>query len=154
RPLRFVHLSAVDRAGHEHGWLSREYLAAVRATDRRLGRIMKKIEATQWRRRHTVMLVTTDHGGYGPTHTDASRYENYRIPFFAWGRGVARRDLYAINPTYLDPGRSRPGYRGRQPIRNGDIANLTLDLLGLGPTRYSTIGWGQRLRVLARLGSG
>ena len=44
-------------------------------------------------------------------------------------RGV---DLYAINPTYKDPGSRRTKYgMKRPPVRNGMIANLALDLLDL-----------------------
>ncbi|MCW2774890.1 MAG: type phosphodiesterase/nucleotide pyrophosphatase, partial [Nocardioides sp.] len=30
-----------------------------------------------------------------------------------------------------DPHKSRPTYAGAQPVRNGDVANLSTDLLGL-----------------------
>lgn len=49
-----------------------------------------------------------------------------------WGPGVAAgRDLYAINPTYRTPGAARTSYSGRQPIRNGDLADLVTDVLDL-----------------------
>jgi hypothetical protein len=54
-----------------------------------------------------------------------------------------------MNPTYADPGTSRPGLTGPQPIRNGDLANLSLDLLGLGPVPGSRFDVRQRLDVTA-----
>jgi hypothetical protein len=43
----------------------------------------------------------------------------------AWGRGVpAGRSLYGLNPSFRSPGASRTNYRGKQPIRNADLANV------------------------------
>ena len=50
------------------------------------------------------------------------------------GPGVpAGADLYELNADdYRDPGTRRTTYRqSPQPVRNGDLANLTLDLLDL-----------------------
>ncbi|HET7194742.1 MAG TPA: alkaline phosphatase family protein, partial [Nocardioides sp.] len=41
RGFTFLHLSGPDDAGHARGWNSPAYLDAVRATDRRLGRIVR-----------------------------------------------------------------------------------------------------------------
>ena len=50
----------------------------------------------------------------------------------AWGQGVpAGRDLYGLNPNFRSPGASRTNYRGKQPIRNADLANLVTDALDL-----------------------
>ena len=43
RGFTFLHLSAPDEAGHARGWNSPAYLDAVRATDRRLGQIVRTI---------------------------------------------------------------------------------------------------------------
>jgi hypothetical protein len=72
--------------------------------------------------------------------------EHYRVPFLTWGAGVAAADLYDLNPDYRAPRRRRPGYAAeRQPVRNGDVANLALDLLGLRAVPGSTIGTAQEL---------
>ena len=82
-----------------------------------------------------MVVVTADHGGLGPSHLDPRRFANFRVPFLVWGAGVAAgADLYAINPTYADPGKARVGYDAAlQPVRNGDVGNLVLDVLGLPP---------------------
>ena len=79
--------------------------------------------------------LTADHGfGVGVrSHSARTDPDNYTIPFLVWGAGVDRGDLYALNPGRRDPENRRPSYAPRrQPIRNGDLANLAAGLLGLG----------------------
>ena len=78
-----------------------------------------------------TVVLTADHGGLGRSHSDPALAVNYTVPFLAWGVGVTPgTDLYAINPTYTDPKRAQTTYADA-PIRNGDVANLALDLLEL-----------------------
>jgi Type I phosphodiesterase / nucleotide pyrophosphatase len=132
REFTFVHLSLPDRAGHAHRFMGNEYLDAVQRTDRLLGRILNTVADRPALRRHTLLLLTADHGGSGAAHYTASKLQNYRIPFMAWGPGVpAGRDLYRLSSGVDNPGNSRTDYRGKQPIRNADIANLATDALDL-----------------------
>jgi Type I phosphodiesterase / nucleotide pyrophosphatase len=132
RAFTFVHLSLPDRAGHAHEFMSKEYLEAVKQTDRLLGRILDTVAERPRLHRHTLVLLTTDHGGEGPTHSAADKLKNYRIPFMAWGPGVpAGRNLYGLNASFRSPGASRTNYRGKQPIRNADLANVVTDALDL-----------------------
>ena len=81
---------------------------------------------------------------------NAALEDNYTIPFFVWGLGVAAgKEIYALNASSrLDPGSGRPDYNASMaPIRNGDSGNLALDLLGLGPIPGSTINFDQSLSV-------
>jgi len=132
RTFSFLHISLPDVAGHADGFMSPEYVAAVKQTDKLLGTVLATISRRPALRAEMLVLLTADHGGEGPSHDNAAALQNYRIPFMAWGPGVAvRRDLYAINPTFTDPGTARTGYSGKQPIRNGDLANLVTDVLDL-----------------------
>jgi predicted AlkP superfamily pyrophosphatase or phosphodiesterase len=132
RELTFLHLSLPDQAGHAHGFMGKRYLTAVRQTDRLLGQILDTIDGRAALRRHTLVVLTADHGGSGGTHGTNSRLANYRVPFMAWGPGVAAgRNLYRLNSTYRSPGSARTSYSGKQPIRNGDMANLVTDVLDL-----------------------
>jgi hypothetical protein len=141
RALRFVHLVAPDIKGHTNGFLSPAYVAAVRSTDRRVGRIMNAI-IESGHAESTAVVITSDHGGAPPDHYDPERRANFTVPFMVVGPGVAAgADLYDLNPDYLDPGHRRTGYGAPRPaIRNGDVANLVARLLGLDPVPGSEHG--------------
>lgn len=134
RAFTFLHLADPDAAGHDHGFMSLAYYRAVRRVDTLIDDIRATIRNDDRLRRHTLLVVTSDHGGLpgARNHTDPARFHNYRIPFFVTGPGVPwRSDLYAMNPFYEAPGTGRPGYAGKQPIRNAVIANLVTDVLDL-----------------------
>jgi hypothetical protein len=128
----FLHISLPDRVGHAQGFMGPQYLGAVKRSDVLLGRILETVADHPALRRHTLVILTADHGGRGASHYAASKLQNFRIPFMAWGPGIpAGRDLYGLNATFQRPGNSRTSYGGRQPVRNGDLANLTTDALDL-----------------------
>lgn len=138
----FIHLADPDDAGHAYGWESAEYFAAIRKDDGLLGRIFDLVDGDSSFSNRTYLVVTADHGGAGTSHSDAANPADYTIPLYVWGPGVpAGGDLYRLNPsTRSDPGSGRPGYASApQPIRNGEAANLSLDLLRLPPVAGSTI---------------
>lgn len=146
RAFTFVHLGAMDEAGHAGGWLSRRYVRAAKLVDAQLGILLKAIRDHE--RLHDVVIVlTADHGGPAgeDRHSDETLYDNYRVPFLVWGPGVDRGNLYTMNPTYADPGVARIQFDGTQPIRNGDLANLSASLLGLEPVPGSLWGADQAL---------
>ena len=139
----FVHLRDPDAAGHRYRWSVRSgsrYLGAVRAVDARLAVILEVIESDPQLRGRTALVVTADHGGSGRFH-GRDREEHFTVPLYVWGPGIDAADLYALNPGRQDPGDAQvPFDAARQPVRNGDAANLSLALLGLGPVPGSTIG--------------
>jgi len=117
-----------------------------------LGVLLGKIRNDEVLRDLTVIVLTTDHGGYRRSHEDARNPYNFTVPFIVWGAGVAEgTDLYALNrDTRSDPANIQPGYDIRpQPIRNGDAANLVLDLLDLPPLAGSVMNFKQDLRISA-----
>lgn len=151
RDFRFLHLSPPDVAGHARGWMSKPYLRAVRQSDALVGRVVKAVNADPARRAGTTILLTSDHGGHGLSHDKATLLDNYRVVFMARGVAVDRGvDLYAINPTYQDPGTRRTVYgMKRPPVRNGMIANLALDLLDLPAVEGSEFDVQMDLRLTA-----
>lgn len=146
RAFTFLHLGIVDQTGHAHGFMSAPYLRAVRTADALVGKMLDAID------HHAdlsdvVVVLTADHGGIGPSHYQTDQLGDVRVPFVVWGPGVEHGDLYAMNASYTDPRGSIPGLGGPQPIRNGDLANLCLDLLGLGPVPGSRFDVDQQLVV-------
>jgi hypothetical protein len=146
RALTFVHLGVADAAGHAHGFMSPAYLRAVERADALVGTLLTAID-TEPALDDVVVVLTADHGGVGRDHSQVTQPGDYRIPFVVWGPGIEHGDLYDMNPTYVNPGRSRPRPVGRQPVRNSDLANLVATLLGLGPVPGSQFDVRQRLRV-------
>ncbi len=65
--VAFAYLIAPDLAGHDHGWGSDQYLATLSSVDAVLGRILGSVGSD------VSILVTTDHGGVGTNHGDATR---------------------------------------------------------------------------------
>lgn len=153
RQFTFLHISLPDKAGHADGFMSKDYIEAVRQTDVLLGQVLAAIDSRPRLRKEMLVVLTSDHGGNGANHSTASSLQNYRVPFMVWGPGVgvpAGRDLYTTNPTFRDPKTSRPSYRGKQPIRNGDVANLVTDVLDLPTVPGSSLDRPRTLNVFAR----
>jgi hypothetical protein len=152
----FIHLVDPDATGHDYGWESVEYYDVVMKMDTLLGRIFDAVEVDERFAGTTAILVTTDHGGKGTSHHDPTVPENYTIPYYVTAPAVsAGADLYWFNPvSRLDPGTGRPNYfASPQPIRNGGVTNLALDLLSLGAIPGSIINSGQDLEVTLHGGS-
>lgn len=133
----FIHFADTDLTGHSSGWdleFGSPYLSAVQSIDADLGRIFGAIDASHLMAEHTTVFLTSDHGGTDSGHSVASVLTNFRIPFYAWGRGVAAgRDLYELNTERRQhPGDSQvPFDSSMPPIRNIDAANAACRQLGL-----------------------
>lgn len=140
RSFYFLHLGLPDQRGHDYGWMSTQYLAAVEYVDRLVGSIMRQIRGDAALSSSTYIVFTSDHGGVPGTknHGNATDWHNFRVPFAFWGAGVDNVPLYELNPTRAWPDLVQPGFAASpQPIRNGDLANASLDILGLGPVTGS-----------------
>jgi len=154
-PCRFVflHYQDPDATGHRDGWSAEPtsaYATTLKNVDTQMGRILQMVDSTPTLRGKTTIILTSDHGGHDKTHGDTQNPLDFTIPFYVWGAGVTPgADLYAINPTSRSApaATANPAYTGNQPIRNGDAANLALDLLGLEVVPGSTIDAAQDLKV-------
>ena len=149
REFTFLHLGVADETGHAHGWMSEKYLSAIETVDGLVGSVLRTIRKTE-SLAGLVIVLTADHGGPpgGTHHDDPQLLANYRVPFVIWGPGVTKGDLYEMNEDgYADPGDARVKFKGTQPVRNGDLANLALDILGIGKVpqsrwnRKQTLAW-------------
>jgi hypothetical protein len=113
-----------------------------------LGAILDLAEQDPALKGRTVIILTADHGGKGFDHSNNTDPYDYTIPFGVWGAGIkGGTDLYVVSAkTRTDPGAGRPNYKAAgQPIRNSEVGNLALQLLGLGPIPGSTINSKQDL---------
>ncbi len=132
----FLHLADPDSAGHQSGWGSDDWNAAVEQVDGYLGKVLKAVESNGSLKGTTAILLTADHGGSGKGHDNPGQLTNYQIPFFLWGPEVpAGANLYDVfSAVVADPQQGRPDYNAPSPpVRNGDSGNVALALLGYPP---------------------
>lgn len=82
----FLYLGYTDECGHQHGWMSQEYLKAIANADRCIAHLLDAHEAT--RRERTVLLLS-DHGGHDRSH-GTEMPEDILIPWVLSGHGVKK----------------------------------------------------------------
>ncbi|MCZ6463518.1 MAG: alkaline phosphatase family protein [Proteobacteria bacterium] len=100
--LTFVLLSDVDVAGHETGYGSPAYGAAIEMTDRRVASLLAALEARPERRGEDwLVIVTSDHGGRGREHSDGTLPANRRVPLIVSG-GASQRGAIQPAPVIVD----------------------------------------------------
>ena len=154
----FMHFRHPDSQGHNSGWdldVDSEYQGVVMQVDAFLGEILEMVESDPELSGATTVILTADHGGDLGTEghvllPGVGLIDSGIIPFYVWGESVEpSADLYQLNAgTRRDPGRSIPSMdEPVQPIRNGDAANLALQILGLPPVPNSTINTAQDLEL-------
>jgi arylsulfatase A-like enzyme len=124
RGLFLLHWPDADRAGHAHGWMSREYAAGARALDAAMAALVKLLQPDDG---HTLLIALADHGGGGvvPTDHESDHPADWTIPIMISGCGVRPGDLcdaatlVDIPATVLGAcGISVPaGYEGRPILR-------------------------------------
>jgi len=149
-PVRyaFLHINDPDYYGHSTGWGSATWYSQVVNVDTMIGKIFKLVEQDIPEMiGHTVIILTADHGNQGSPFTGPNRYS---VPIFVWGPGaLPGGDLYALNPTNRRVPTAYPmtTYAGVRPIRNAEVNNLALQLLGLGPIPGSAFNFAQDLKI-------
>jgi predicted AlkP superfamily pyrophosphatase or phosphodiesterase len=115
----FIYLEGVDVAGHACGWMSDDYLTAVRTADRAVGQLLQTLG--QWEGAEAChILLQADHGGEGKGHqapTDAVM----TIPWMVSGPNI------------------RPGYRIGTPVNIIDTAPTIARLMDI-PAHYTWEG--------------
>jgi arylsulfatase A-like enzyme len=83
----FVHLLEPDTDGHQFGWMSSEYLEAVRDADEQVGILVDELEA-RGLAETTLLILTSDHSGQEFGHGSEDAQES-TIPWIIVGPGVA-----------------------------------------------------------------
>jgi predicted AlkP superfamily pyrophosphatase or phosphodiesterase len=115
----FLYLEGVDQAGHEHGWMSSPYLAAVEQADAAVGKLMEALETAGLQNEYAI-LMQSDHGGQDHHHLEPTDMV-MTIFWLVCGPGI------------------RPGHRIESTISILDTAPTIARLLDL-PPHYSWIG--------------
>lgn len=140
--LSLLHVTDLDTPlGHSTGWGSEAWRQGLVEIDGELGALLDRLESSggldDW-----GIVLTADHGGEGFAHADATNPAVYEIPFLVVGPTIpGGAELYSLLAgRRVDPGDERPAYDApEQPVRNGDAANLALELLGLPPVPGSLL---------------
>lgn len=93
----FLYLGAPDVFGHDHGWMSPEYMQGLADAWKNIERVMEAKEPDD------VVIVTADHGGHGRSH-GMDIQEDMEIPFFLLGPGMeAGKELPEFNIKDIAP---------------------------------------------------
>jgi predicted AlkP superfamily pyrophosphatase or phosphodiesterase len=91
----FLYFATIDEVGHDHGWMSRQYLQQVEHVDRLLGNVFEVLSED------VVTILHSDHGGHDRSHgTDA--LEDITIPWMMMGKGIKQNYEMAETISLLD----------------------------------------------------
>ncbi len=108
----FIYFGHIDSAGHKHGWMSDEYLAAVTTADQAVGVVLDAYRAAGLMD-STAVIVTADHGGHERSH------------------GTDQDEDMLVPVAISLPGGPPPSLNGHASIL--DIAPTVARLLGFPP---------------------
>mgnify|MGYP000660164596 CR=1 FL=1 len=98
--LVFVHLDAIDHAGHTYGHGTPEYFAEIAHIDSAVGTFITELkEAGLYESSHIVL--SSDHGGKGKGHGGNS-LEELLIPWIILGPGIKENTTLATNINTYD----------------------------------------------------
>jgi hypothetical protein len=113
--LTFLYLSDIDDAGHGYGTQSKEYMEAIKKSDKRVGRIMETLYETEMMD-DTLILVVTDHGRKLPRGQYHGSFTDSEM----------RTTWIAYNKKRL-----KQGHELEMPLMNSDTAPTVLYALGV-----------------------
>jgi predicted AlkP superfamily pyrophosphatase or phosphodiesterase len=82
--LTLLHLREPDEAGHDAGWMTPPYFAALAEVDRALGAVLRAIADSGL---PTTLILTSDHGGEGKEHWKHEALDSI-VPWVCVGPGV------------------------------------------------------------------
>jgi predicted AlkP superfamily pyrophosphatase or phosphodiesterase len=109
--VSLVYFGESDRVGHESGWMSAPYIAAIEDMDRALGRVMAALKQAGLYDKFTWLFLA-DHGGHDTFH-GSDALEDLTIPWILSGP------------------RAKKGYAIQTPVRIVDTAATIAHLLDL-----------------------
>ena len=96
----FLYLEGVDQAGHDHGWMSPPYLAAVERADAAVGQLLQALASAGLANDYAIVLQS-DHGGQGGQHLEPTD-KVMTIPWMVRGAGIRRGHAIKAAVSILD----------------------------------------------------
>lgn len=97
--LAFVYFAEPDGAGHNHGWLSPEYVAACEKIDSLVGVVVDGVRSSM-DMKETAIIFTSDHGGINTGHGGKTMQE-MEVPFVMVGENIpVNRKIESIVMKY------------------------------------------------------
>ncbi|WP_215224082.1 alkaline phosphatase family protein [Echinicola shivajiensis] len=118
--LTFLYSVHVDHAGHNHKWMSPEYITAIEEVDKKIGEFVEKLKA-EGLYDDTHFLLFTDHGGIGNGH-GGTTIQEMEVPWMIKGPGIQK------------------GKTLTSPNSNANTAAVVARLFGINQTPESWIG--------------
>lgn len=109
--LSLVYFCESDLTGHDHGWMSDEYIAAVENMDRALLHVVTSLQNVGVYEQYTWLMLA-DHGGHDHSH-GSDHIEDTTIPWILSGAGI------------------KSGHAIQTPVRIIDTAATIAHVLGL-----------------------
>ena len=105
--LVLIHFPEPDFTGHEHHWVSEEYLEKVKEVDKSVYSMIKVILKKNTFKDYLI-IITSDHGGMGSNHR-IKHEKIQKIPLIVLGERIKKNNMlddqiyiYDISPTVLD----------------------------------------------------
>lgn len=89
----FVYFGHVDSAGHQFGWMSDGYMAAVQHADACVNELLETLTAKD---PALKVLLLSDHGGHDRGH-GLDVPEDMTIPFCVWWSGISHETLQGVS---------------------------------------------------------
>ncbi|OOG18001.1 nucleotide pyrophosphatase [Sphingobacterium sp. CZ-UAM] len=84
--LVFLYSVHVDHAGHQHGWMSPQYIAAIEEVDVEIGRFVQQLKDDDLYE-DSYFLLLSDHGGIAKGHGGVTMNE-MQVPFGITGKKI------------------------------------------------------------------
>lgn len=94
--LVFLYSVHVDHAGHNHSWMSPEYIASIEEIDVEIGKFIEKLKGENLYD-STNFLLITDHGGTRTSGHGGLSIEEMEVPWAITGPGITK------NQSLLEP---------------------------------------------------
>ena len=118
--LIFLYTVHVDHAGHNKGWMSKDYIKAIEAADKAIGDLIKKMKSEDLFK-DTNFILITDHGGKENGHGGLSMGE-MEVPWAITGPNINKEQNF------------------KTPNSNANTARVIADIFGVKELQPSAIG--------------